>query len=485
MLATGCNNGDHSHQEEVTEMEPLVYTIYSNKTELFVEFKPLVVGTESRFAAHFTALGESFKAIGEGIITLTLNGPNGKQSITATKPEIPGIFRLRMTPKKAGTYSLTFDINTPQYKDRIVINDVKVYPNLEAAQADQQEEAAGGEITYLKEQAWKTDFANMPVRRQDFYNVIHTSGQIMPAPGDEVIVTAKSSGIVLFNGSRLVVGSPVSQGQQLLTVSGKGLTENNINTKIVEAKANYEKAEADYERATELVKDNIVSQKSYLEAKNRYENARSAYNSLTQGYTGSGTKISSPISGFIKFAYVQEGQYVNIGDPIVAVSQNRKIVLKADVSQQYFPKLSMVNSANFVTTEGNAFSTTELNGRLLAYGKSTGANSAFIPVTFEIDNRGEVLPGSFVEVYLRSTPIPDALVVPLSALVEEQGVYYVYVQIAGESFSRREVKIGGTDGINVRILSGVEEGERVVTKGAYNIKLSVASGTLPAHGHEH
>jgi membrane fusion protein, heavy metal efflux system len=485
LMAAGCNNGE-TPEKQAAEPEPLAYTLYSEKTELFVEFKPLVVGTESRFAAHFTALGESFKAVGEGTITLTLTGPNGKQSITATKPEIPGIFRLRMTPKKAGTYTLIFDINTPQYKDRIVIENVKVYPNEQAAKADHKDtETSGGDITYLKEQAWKTDFANMPVRKQTFYEVIHTSGQIMAAPGDEVIITAKSSGIVFFNGSSAIVGSAVSQGQQLLTVSGKGLTENNINTKIVEARSNYEKAQADYERASDLVKDNVVSQKSYLETKNRYETAKSEYHSLTQGYTGSGTKITAPISGFIKNSYVQEGQYVNVGDPIASISQNRKIVLKADVSQRYFSKLAAVQSANFVTVEGATFNTSDLNGRLLAYGKSTTASGAFIPVTFEIDNRGEILPGGFVDVYLKSTPIPDALVIPLSALVEEQGTYFVYVQVKGESFSRREVKLGGNDGINVRVLSGIEEGERVVTKGAYNIKLSVASGTLPAHGHEH
>ena len=59
------------------------------------------------------------------------------------------------------------------------------------------------------------------------------------------------------------------------------------------------------------------------------------------------------------------------------------------------------------------------------------------------------------------------------------------MQTGGESFQKREIKIGASDGMNVQLLSGVEEGERVVTKGAYQIKLSTASGTLPAHGHEH
>ena len=89
------------------------------------------------------------------------------------------------------------------------------------------------------------------------------------------------------------------------------------------------------------------------------------------------------------------------------------------------------------------------------------------------------------EVYLKSFPRPDALVIPVSSLIEEQGNFFVYVQAEGESFQKREVQLGANDGINVQVLSGVSEGERVVTKGAYQIKLSSMSGTMPAHGHEH
>ena len=87
--------------------------------------------------------------------------------------------------------------------------------------------------------------------------------------------------------------------------------------------------------------------------------------------------------------------------------------------------------------------------------------------------------------YLKTVPLYNVLVMPVAALVEEQGVFYVYVQTEGESFQKREVKLGANDGQQVQVLSGIEEGERVVTKGAYQIKLSTASGTLPAHGHEH
>jgi multidrug efflux pump subunit AcrA (membrane-fusion protein) len=121
---------------------------------------------------------------------------------------------------------------------------------------------------------------------------------------------------------------------------------------------------------------------------------------------------------------------------------------------------------------------------LLSIGKFA-ENSMFVPLWFEIESRPGLIPGTYVEVFILTNPVAGALVIPLSAVMEEQGNYYCYVQVGGESFEKRELLLGSNDGKQVRVLSGLAEGERVVTKGAYNIKLSTASGTLPAHGHEH
>ena len=68
---TACKN-DHSHTEEKKEeLQALSYTIYTDKSELFVEFKPLVVGQTSKFAAHLTKLGENFLPYTEGTVTVT------------------------------------------------------------------------------------------------------------------------------------------------------------------------------------------------------------------------------------------------------------------------------------------------------------------------------------------------------------------------------------------------------------------------------
>jgi multidrug efflux pump subunit AcrA (membrane-fusion protein) len=77
------------------------------------------------------------------------------------------------------------------------------------------------------------------------------------------------------------------------------------------------------------------------------------------------------------------------------------------------------------------------------------------------------------------------LAVPESAIVDDAGRPVVFVQTAGESFLRRPVRIGIRDSGYVGILEGVIRGERVVTAGAYQIRLAALSPQVPAHGHVH
>lgn len=484
LLFSGCA-GKQEQEEHTHGLEPLAYTLYSNKTELFVEFKPLVVGSDSKFATHLTVLGENFSALTEGKVTVSLIVGNKGIKNTTDSASVPGIFRLLLNPTTAGNGKLIFDIQTKNFTDLIIINNVKVYADEKAALADQHEEIPSNDISYLKEQAWKNEFANMPVKKQPFNEVVKTTGKILSAQGDEMILAAKSSGIVQFTGKN-TVGASVTNGEALFTITGGDITEENLDVKFKEAKVTYERTKLDFDRAKELVKDNLITQKDYIQRQNDFDIAQTQYNALAKNYSSGGQKVTAAMNGFIKNIYVNEGQFVNAGEPLVSISQNQRLVIKAEVSQKYFSKLKSFTSAHFKTPYDNkVYNTTELNGKLLSYGKSTNENSAFIPVSFEIDNKGEIIPGSYVELYLKSDPITDALVIPTSSLIEEQGFFYVYVQLEGESFQKREVKLGASDGINVQVLSGIKEGERVVNKGAYQIKLATMSGSMPAHGHEH
>ena len=384
-MSIGCHshahetNSDHAHDEHGNHITPaaptleaLAYTLYTDKTELFVEFKPLVAGQESRFAAHFTALCELFKAVGEGSVTLTLTGNAGSQSITADKPEVPGIFRLRMTPEKAGdNFTLVFDIKTPAYTDKITIDNVKVYADEKTALAEQNEAEAGGgaDITYLKEQAWKVEFANAPALVQPFSEIVRTSGQIVAAPGDEVVLTAQVSGVVSFSGRNYTPGVKIGAGALMFTVQSNEVVQSNLGAAVQQAEQDLAIAKAQFERAGELVKDNIISQKEFLEAKLRFENAQTALanTSVSKNFGQNRQRVVAPLSGFLKNILVENGQFVQAGQPLATISKNKRLLLRADVSQKYFPKLAAFTAANFKTADGAlVYSTRDLHGRLVS-----------------------------------------------------------------------------------------------------------------------
>lgn len=481
-----CKGKVSEEGNEKEELQALAYTLYTGKSELFVEFKPLVVGQTSKFAAHLTKLGENFLPFTEGTVTVSLiQGDKGLKN-TATAPSAPGIFRLALQPAQAGLGKLVFDIQAKEFTDQIVIDSVQVYADEKTAIAAQPAEAAGSDISYLKEQAWKVEFANAPVQKETMFDVVKATGEILSAPGDEVTVAAKSNGTVKFSGSANIVGSPIRAGQSMFNITGGEIPVENVAAAKQSARAELSTAETEFNRASDLIKDKLITQGEFQAAKLRLQNAQIAVSNLNRNYSAGGKSLTAPISGFVKNILVSEGQYVSAGQPLATITKNQRLVLRADVSLKDADRISSIQEANFTIIQNKLnYNTKALNGRLLSVAKTTGENTPYIPVHFQIDSRPGMLPGSFAEVYLKTVPIYNALVIPATALVEEQGIFYVYVQTEGESFQKRELKLGANDGEKVQVLSGVNEGERVVTKGAYQIKLSQASGALPAHGHEH
>ncbi|MCK5740809.1 MAG: efflux RND transporter periplasmic adaptor subunit, partial [Chlorobi bacterium] len=213
---------------------------------------------------------------------------------------------------------------------------------------------------------------------------------------------------------------------------------------------------------------------------------KSEFSSLSENYKSNGKQIVAPASGWLNGILTEEGSFVTTGTPIASVSANRRLMIKADVSQKDYSKLPGIRAAHFKTGYDNRiYSTDELRGKLVSYGKSTDRNSYYIPIYFEIDNRAEIMPGSFIEVFLLGTPLKDAIVVPKSALLEEQGSYYVFVQKCVESFEKRLVRTGADDGWEIMIEHGLAENETVVTEGVYRLKLASMPAAMPAHGHSH
>lgn len=349
---------------------------------------------------------------------------------------------------------------------------------------EESDEKHHDEIVFTTQQAKAAGMMLEEVTKGEFCNVIKVSGQIEETFGGEQTIAATADGIVTFANSSMAVGSSIGAGQTIASISSRNIQNGDPLQKM---KSEYESAKREMTRSEELVKEKIISQKEYEQARLRYETARAAFMGTALSSYPAGVRVSSPVSGFVKSLPVKPGSYVSVGDPIAVITRNRRLQLRAEVPESEFGNLNSVVSANFRPAYGERiYKLSELNGKVVAKGKTTDGESFYVPMVFEFDNIGDFVPGSYVEVFLIANTRKDVMSLPLSALTEEQGVYYVYVQAKGEqeAFLKKEVRTGQDNGERVEILSGLDVGDLVVVKGAYQVKLAASSTSVP-EGHSH
>lgn len=318
-----------------------------------------------------------------------------------------------------------------------------------------------------------------------FGDVIRAGGELLSTPKNDQLVVASRDGLAFFSQSKMQEGTTIKANQQLFTLTSGNLVNNNLEVEYLQAKAEYEKAKTDFERAQKLVADTIISDNDFLHLKLTYENSELTYNNVRRNYSVGKQQIVAPTNGFVKRIYVSEGQFVQAGEPLLVISENKRLTLKAEIPQNALHKIHSIRSANFYTPYNKKiYSTASLNGELVSWGKSAAENSFYIPLFFEIDNIDDLVPGTFVDIYLKTKTDANSIAVPKTAIMEEFGNYYVYVD-GHEEWEKRYVTIDGTDGELTRITDGLSIGELIATKNVSRIKLSLMSGDLPAHAHAH
>lgn len=476
------NEHDHDHSAVKIRL-----TKYSDQFELFAEADPLIVGETTNILAHFTNLSNFKPVTGRKLMVSLIVGKTGIK----LKEEIDiksGISKLALQPKVAGKGKLIFDIKNENSEHKIVVKNIIVYNDKHDAIHAAEEEVIDqiNAIGFTKEQSWKIDFETVSITKDYFGKLIKSTAQILSDQNSEVIVTAKTNGVVKFF-NNILEGQFVQLGEALMRISGKGLASGNIEVQYNEAKNNYELAKNKYDRKLALSQNRIVSDKEVESAKADFENAKAIYNNLKANFNANGQSVASPQNGSIKHVFVKNGQYVESGEELFSVINNNKLIVNTDLQQKYFPYLSSITSFNLKSWDNKIYTQDELNGKLLSYGKYIDEDEGYlIPVNFHIDNKNDFLPGSFVDIFIKTKSDKKALLVPNSALVEEQSNFYVFVQLTPELFEKREVKIGVSDGINTEIINGLNDDERIISKGAIIVKLAAVSNTLDPHaGHVH
>jgi cobalt-zinc-cadmium efflux system membrane fusion protein len=363
------------------------------------------------------------------------------------------------------------------------------------------EEEAAGRITYLKEQAWKTEFATLPVAERDLQPAVRATAEIVPAPGKEARLTAPVAGRVTLAEPVPVLGAEVKKGQVLATVLPglPGADPAGLAADVAAARAELEAAEAQLARAERLLAERAVPEKQVDEARTRVAVARARTRGaqgrsaqLAAGTSGAGRgrgafRVVSPIAGTLVAASATTGQTVAEGDPLFSVIDLSTLWLEAKVFEPDIAKVEGARAAWFeVEGYDEPFRIEPPNGRLVTIGRVVDPQSRTVQIVFEMTNPdGRLRVGQFAVAWIATGAPMRALAVPESAVVDDAGKPVAYVQLEGEAFERRPLALGVRSGGWVQVRSGLAAGEHVVTKGAYEIKLASSAGAVPAHGHAH
>jgi RND family efflux transporter MFP subunit len=507
-LAAACNGGGKSSHDEAAHDQPAgdeelpaqAVTIWAPRTELFMEYHPLIVGTENAFAAHTTEI-PTFKAVTAGSVTLTLAYPDGTAvSGTAEASQNPGIFRPALTPPKAGACELIFAVANPQVTETFSAGPCVVYADEAAARAALPvEPEPPGRITFLKEQQWKTEFGTVEVLERDIQDGVRASGEIRPVAGREARLGAPAAGRVSLVEPVPILGMPVKAGQVLATVAPRqvsGGDRASLAADVAAENAEVEAARAEVTRAERLVADQAAPARTLDEARTRLEIAqarvagsRGRLKQFDAGAYGGGRRfqVKVPLDGTLVAMDVASGESVDEEQTLFSVIDLDRVWLVARVFEPELPRVEAARTAWF-TIEGHdqPFTVDDTNAKLVTVGRVIDPKTRTAPVIFELDNpAGKLRIGNFAKVVIATGAPRRTLAIPESAIVDDAGRPICFVMLEGEAFERRPLRLGIRSNGWVEVLEGVTTGEHVVSRGAYEVKLMAASGVIPAHGHVH
>lgn len=510
VVVLGCRDHEHGKAETQhehgrtaeAELPAQSVTVWAHRIELFMEYPPLIAGTEARFAAHVTEM-PSFKAVTAGSATLTLVMKDGSSLAgTANTPSNPGIFRPTITPKAPGDCELRMAIASPQVTETLAVGACQVFSDEATARKQLgSEPASPGRITFLKEQQWKTDFATVVVAKRDLQDGVRATGEIQPVAGKDARLTAQASGRVQLVEPAPILGMPVKKGQVLASIVPRltgGADRATLASDGMAAEAEAEAARAALDRAQRLLAAQAGPQKAVDEATTRLRvaearlaGARGRLAQFDAGASGAGGgrvfQVRSPIDGTLAVIDAASGQSVEEGRALFSVIDLDRVWLVARVFEPDIPKVEGAQAATFAI-EGydEPFVVDSTNGKLVTVGRVVDPRTRTVPVIFEVDNRaGKLRIGNFTKTVIATGAPRKALAVPDSAIVDDAGKPVAFVMIEGEAFERRPLHLGIRSNGWTEVLEGLTAGEHVVTKGAYEVKLASASGAVPAHGHVH
>ena len=529
----GHGHGDHAdhppHGPENAEGETESFTVWSDSTEVFLEHGPIIVGEWVQFATHITEL-RTAKPREEGPLTFVFQlGDEEPIEYIEEHPVRPGLYVSPLIFPKQGEWQVKVSVRYGSQEDVIPLPPVYAFASVEDIQRGHEHGPEG--ISFLKEQQWNIALKTTVVENRELNDRFRSIGIVSLPPEHQAHIVAPGPGTLLAAENRRfpVVAERVESGQILARIQpflgGADLltfastrtqlkqSEVELSTKISELEASKKRSEVEIElaekklkRTQELYNKNAKSQKQLEEAEfnsqtakakleaatillKSYQDAKNTLASLPAlSNTFPAFELRAPISGTISEVKGVIGGNVQPGDLVFTIMDTQQVFIEARVPESDFGRLHSSKDAVYELPyfPGKYHSIKDNNGVLVTIGPDVGTKSRTIPIVYKVQNtEGTLLPGMSLNVLIETAHFEQAIAIPESAIVEEDGRTIAFVQISGELFQKRDVQLGIQDGEFIQILSGLSARERVVTTGAYPLRLASVSTSIPAHGHAH
>jgi len=507
----GDAHDDHAPDEEHEEPRFQI-TSWVGGFEFFIEHEPAEVGEAAEYVTHVSEL-KSGGPRTEGPLTLRLVAPGGEGSeATATEPARPGIYILKLKTPSVGALGLEAEFPHDGRPVKLKIGVVSGFANHDAAHhaADGLAEPEG--FAVLKERQWALPIKTVDVSRRSMTERLVVPGEVHAAAGHRALAVAPVGGRLLpaSEAGLPVVGRKVERGDTLAMVqplfSDVAARLADARAAVKQADIELENARRSFERIRGLAEKEAKSQRELQEAERKLRLAETAQEaareierarvSATAGVLRGDLDAAptfaliSPIDGVVaNHSDKADGELVAEGEALYTVLNRDTVYLHGMVPENRELDPEAVTDVDCVTRakdEARFKVLSDGRGRLLSLGGQVDSETRAWSIHIETPNPdGRLRIGQRVTLEIAAGEVRRAVAVPRSSLIEEDGGLSVYVQTSGEMFEKRIVRTGIRDGSWVEIISGVEEGERVVNAGAYAVRLSSLGGGAIPHGHHH
>lgn len=285
---------------------------------------------------------------------------------------------------------------------------------------------------------------------------IVTSGRI--TTDDETLLSFKVGGVVK---SVLVKeGDRVSKGQLLATLD---LTE--INATVWQARLGLEKAERDMQRAQNLYRDSVATLEQLENAKTAYDVASAQFK--TAEFNRSFSGIRAPANGFVLKKFVNPGQVVGVGDPVLQTNGagRGQWILEVGVSDKQW---SAINVGDAVQLKLDAFDNELFTGSVIRKAETSDAATGSFIVEISLKENGRKLgSGMFGKATIKTKREVMSWNVPYEAVLDANGNEgFVFISNDNKVALKQPVTIASFDGETIQVTRGLENAKTLIISGS-------------------